>query len=143
MEFLRYGFTSLPFPHHPSPGVIGGEDFGDRNDLDNVFHWESLNISSSGKVEYDPIKPWVKKQRECDGKIATECLVYVDDLRPTGPSEEEYWRATRWVACQINHHGLKDAAQKRRRGAHFGGPWDGTVVHTTNNMVDVMVTEKR
>jgi hypothetical protein len=40
---------------------------------------------------YDPSKPWVYKERECDGKIAVDCSIYVDDLRPTSPSEEECW----------------------------------------------------
>jgi hypothetical protein len=66
----------------------------------------------------------------------------VDDLRPTGPSEEECWRATRWVGCQLNYHGLQHAASKRRPVTQDSGPWAGTVVHTTNDRLSVMVTEK-
>jgi hypothetical protein len=65
------------------------------------------------------------------------------DLRHTGPSEEECWRAKIWVGCQLNHHVLQDAASKRRHVAQDGGPWAGTVVHTTNDRVLVMVAEKR
>jgi hypothetical protein len=67
----------------------------------------------------------------------------VDDLRPTVPSEEEYWRATRRVGCQLNHHCFHDADKERGHAEQDGGPWAGTVVHTTNDRVLVMVTEKR
>jgi hypothetical protein len=63
-------------------------------------------------------------------------------MRPTRPSEAECWRATRRVACQLNHHGLQNATRKRHPVAQYGGPWAGTVVHTTNNMVAAMLTEK-
>jgi hypothetical protein len=39
-----------------------------------------------GSATYNLSKPWVYKERDCDGKIAVYCLVYVDDLIPTGPS---------------------------------------------------------
>jgi hypothetical protein len=117
--------------------------FGDRNDLENVFHWDSLKMNLPGSAKYHPIKPWVYKERECHGNIAADCLVYVDDLRPTVPSEEDFWRSTRWVGCQLNHHGLQDAARKRRPVAQDDGPWEETVVNTKNDRVLVMVTEKR
>jgi hypothetical protein len=60
-----------------------------------------------------------------------------------GPSEEECWRSMRWVGCHINHHCLQDAARKRLPVAQDGGPWTGTVVHTTNYRVSVMVADKR
>jgi hypothetical protein len=100
-------------------------------------------MNLSGSATYNPIKPRVYKERECDGKIAADCLVYVDDLRPTGPSEEECWRATIRVGYQLNNYGLQDAARKRRPAAQDDGPWTGTVIHTTNDRVSVMVTEKR
>jgi hypothetical protein len=112
------------------------------NDLYSVFHWESLKTNLPGSATYDPSKTQVYKERECDGKITADCLIYVDDLRPTGPSEEECWRAMGWVGCHIKHHGLQDAARKRRPAAQDGGPWTGTLVHTTNDRVLVMVTEK-
>jgi hypothetical protein len=59
--------------------------------MENVFHWESLKMNLPGSATYNPSKPWVYKERECDGKIGADCLVYVDDLRPTGPSDEECW----------------------------------------------------
>jgi hypothetical protein len=137
------GFRPCPFINIQAFVWLEENIFGNRNDLDNVFHWESLMMNLPGSSTHDTRKPWVYKERECDGKIAADCVVYVDYLRPTGPSKEECYRATRWVGCHINHRGLQDASRKRRPVAQDGGPWAVTVVHTTNDRVSVMVAEKR
>jgi hypothetical protein len=135
-------FRSFPFVTIQALAWLVETIFGNRNDMDNVY-WESLKMNLPGSVTYDPSKPWVYTERECDEKITVDCLVYVHYLRPTGPSEEECWRATRRVGCQLNHHGFKDDARKRRPVAQYGGPWAGNVVHTMNDRVLVMFTEKR
>jgi hypothetical protein len=89
------GFPPFPFFTNQALAWLEEKIFGNRNDLENVFHWESLKMNLPGSVTYDPSKTCLCKERECYGKIAADCLVYVDDLRPTGPSEEECWRATR------------------------------------------------
>jgi hypothetical protein len=40
-------------------------------------------------LEYDPTRPWVAKYRLSDGKIACDMLIYIDDLRLTGPTSDE------------------------------------------------------
>jgi hypothetical protein len=137
------GFCPFPFVTIQALAWLEENIFGNRNALENGFHWESLKMNLPGSATYDPSKPWVYKERNCDGNIAADCLVYVDDLRPTGPSEEKCWRAMRRVGCQINQHVFQDAAKKRHPVAQDGGPWAGTVVHTTNDRVSVMVTDKR
>jgi hypothetical protein len=96
------GFRLCPFVTIKALAWLQEKVFANRNDLENVFHWESLKVNLPGSATYDPSKPWVYNERECDGKITADCLVYVDDLRPTGPSEEESWRATRRVGCLMN-----------------------------------------
>jgi hypothetical protein len=49
--------------------------FGNRNNLENIFHWESLKINLPGSATFGPSKPWVYNDREWDGKIAAYCLV--------------------------------------------------------------------
>jgi hypothetical protein len=41
---------------------------------------------------------WAYKLRLGDGKIAANFLLYIDDTRPTGPTEEIWWLATRKFA---------------------------------------------
>jgi hypothetical protein len=89
------GFCPCPFFTIQALAWLEEKIFGNRNDLENVFHWEALKMNLPGSATYNPSKPWVYKERKCDGKIAADCLVYVDDLRSTGRSEEECWRATR------------------------------------------------
>jgi hypothetical protein len=91
-NFCAIGFKPCPFVTIQALEWFGKHIFGNRNDLDIFSHYDSLKMNLPGSVMYDPSKPWVYKERECDGKITADCLVYVDDLRPTGPSKEDCWR---------------------------------------------------
>jgi hypothetical protein len=86
--------------------------FGDRLDENNVFRWKNLVLNLPGDPKYDPSKSWVRKER-ADGSLASECLVYVDDMRPTGSSPTECWKAGQRVASVSAYHGLQDASRKR------------------------------
>jgi hypothetical protein len=62
--------------------------FGDHLDQDNVFRWDVVERSLPGMPIYSPSKPWVYKKLSSDGRIAADIMTYIDDARPTGPSEE-------------------------------------------------------
>jgi hypothetical protein len=66
--------------------------FGDRHDKKNVFRWDRVILNLPGDPYYDPSKTWVRKVRK-DGTLAADCLTYVDDERPTGPTAIECWKA--------------------------------------------------
>jgi hypothetical protein len=83
--------------------------FGEHLDQDNVFLWDVVELNLPGMAQYSPAKPWVYKKRSSDGRIAADILTYIDDARPTGPSEEECWKAARKYASTCNHHGVQDA----------------------------------
>jgi hypothetical protein len=85
------GFRPCPFVTIQALAWLEEKIFGNRNDLGNVLHCKSLKMNLPGSAMYDTSKPRVYKEREYYGNIAADCLVYVDDLRPTGPSEEECW----------------------------------------------------
>jgi hypothetical protein len=63
--------------------------FGEHLDQDNVFRWDVVERNLPVMPRYSPAKPWVYKKRSSDGRIAADVLTYIDDARPTGPSEEE------------------------------------------------------
>jgi hypothetical protein len=63
--------------------------FGEHLDQDNVFRWDVVELNLPGIPRYSPAKPWVYKKRSSDGRIAADVLTYINDARPTGPSEEE------------------------------------------------------
>jgi hypothetical protein len=62
--------------------------FGDHMDQDNVFPWDVVELNITCMPSYSPSKPWVYKKRSSGGIIAADVLTYIDDVRPTEPSEE-------------------------------------------------------
>jgi hypothetical protein len=62
--------------------------FGEHLDQDNVFRWDVVELNLQGMPHFSPAKPWVYKKLSSDGRIAADVLTYIDDARPTGPSEE-------------------------------------------------------
>jgi hypothetical protein len=112
--------------------------FGDHLDQDNVFRLDLLRMSI-----YSPSKPLIKNNRSRNGRIAADFLTYIDDARPTGPSEEECWQAARKYASTCNHYGVQDAPRKNRTTSITAGAWAGTVIHTNMDQVCVKVTQKR
>jgi hypothetical protein len=47
-------------------------------------------------------------------ELAADFFIFVDDVRPCGPSKREAWLAACKAASTINWLGLQDAARKRR-----------------------------
>jgi len=61
--------------------------------------------------------------------MAADLFIYIDDLRPTGPSRRECWAAAHQVGCRLTWFGLQDAARKRRKASQKPGAWaDGEEV---------------
>jgi hypothetical protein len=116
---------------------------GDPKDPDNVFRYDQVELNLPGSKDYDPSMPWVHKLRLSDGKIAADLLIFVDDARPTGPTEEECWKATQRFASMCNHFGIQDAPRKRRPPSLDAGAWAGSVVHTDGGEVGVRVSQSK
>jgi hypothetical protein len=68
-------------------GHVNELTLGDPTDSQNVFRWERVRLNLPGDVGYDPIMSWVSKVGE-DWRVASYLFIYMDDLRPTAPSEE-------------------------------------------------------
>ena len=79
-------------PYQAVQGMMVAEEVirGDRHDETNIFWWDRVGMNCPGDPRYDPSKPWVSKVRE-DGLIAADLVGYVDDLRPSGGSQQEAW----------------------------------------------------
>ena len=85
---------------------------GDPKDPANVFRWDHVRLNLPGSPNYDPSLPWVSKVKVLkDGsvEVATDLFKFVDDLRPTGASKAECWRAGRRAASILNWLGSQDA----------------------------------
>jgi hypothetical protein len=61
--------------------------FGYPRDKGNVFTLD-IKIKLPGRLDYDPSMSWAYKLRLNDGKIAAYLLLYIDNARLTGTTEE-------------------------------------------------------
>ena len=118
------------------------EVYGDRHDRTNPFHWEKVVMNLPGSTGYRASLPWVMKVR-WDGELAAEVFVYVDDGRPTGPTEYLAWQAARAYGAGCTRRGVQDASRKRTSPSQTPGPWAGTVTHTDQGRICGTVSQEK
>jgi hypothetical protein len=82
-----------PPPHQTTQATGWDKEvmMGDHLDDKNVFRWAEVRMNLPGSVLYDPRVQWVSKVRKEDGRVAADLFIYIDDFRPTSPSEKECW----------------------------------------------------
>jgi hypothetical protein len=137
------GLRSSPYQAVQAMGVAEEVIRGSRMDPTNVFRWDDIVLNLPGSGDYDPSKPWVYKVRLEDGRIAADLFIFVDDLRPTGPSRRDAWLAARQAASKLNFLGIQDAPRKRRASSRSPGAWAGGVIKTTDDGVFVMTSQEK
>ncbi len=118
------------------------EVYGDQRLRSNPFHWERVVLNLPGLTGYRADLPWVMKLR-WDGDLAAEVFVYVDNGRPTGPTEFLTWQAGRAYGAGCTRRGVQDASRKRTSPSHTPGPWAGTVTHTDKGRLSGMVSQEK
>jgi hypothetical protein len=119
------GLRSSPYQAVQAMGVAEEVIRGDRHDPTNVFRWDKVVLNLPGSEDYNPSKPWVYKLRLDDRRIAADLFIFVDDLRPTGPSRKEAWLAAWRAASKLNYLGIQGAPRKRRHSSKNPGAWAG------------------
>jgi len=137
------GLKSSPYQACQAMWIVEEVIKGDPSDEDNPFRWDEAVTNLPGSDDYDPSKPWIFKLRKNDGCLACDVFIYVDDLRVTGCTRLEAWKACRKVCSTLNHLGIQDAARKRRDSSQTAGAWAGSVVYTTSEDVVVLVTTEK
>jgi hypothetical protein len=78
-----------------------------------------------------------------DGRMASDVVTYIDDLRTIGASEELCQEVTHRVASVVNYLGMQDAPRKRRAPSQSPGAWAGSMVTTDDSGVYVSVSQER
>jgi hypothetical protein len=86
------GLRSLPYQAVQAMTYAEEMILGDRQNEANPFRWECVWMNLPVQSNYDPSLPWVSKVRQGhavgDRKvIASDVFIYVDDVRITGPSD--------------------------------------------------------
>jgi hypothetical protein len=141
-ERMLMGFKPSPYCTTRSMRRIEGKLKGAMDDEENVFRWDHINMNLPGSVDYTSSKPWIYKVRK-DGTMAADLFIYIDDLRPTSPTKDECWDAAHQVCCRLTWFGIQDAPRKRRDASQKPGAWAGTIIHTENDMVTVLVSQEK
>jgi hypothetical protein len=119
-----------PSPYQAVQGMMVAEELikgdpGGSGGPTNPFRWDKVHMNLPGSPEFNPALPWVSKIRLDDNNIACDIVIFVDDLRVTGPTKDECWKAGQRGAQILNHLGLQDAPHKRRDSSQASGPWSG------------------
>jgi hypothetical protein len=141
-ERMLMGFKPSPYCTTRSMRRIEEKLKGPRGEEENVFRWDRVEMNLPGSTSYDTSKPWVFKVRK-DGTMASDLFIYIDDLRPTAPTKEECWDSAHQVCCRLTWFGIQDAPRKRREASQTPGAWAGTIIHTSNGMVTVLVSQDK
>ena len=133
-----------PSPYTAVKGILWADEVikGRSKKSGQCFSMGTSQIESAWRRDYDPTLPWVSKVRE-DETLAADLFIYIDDLRPTGPTEDETWRASQRTSSVLAWLGLQDAARKRRPPEQEGGAWSGSITHTSNGKVTVLVSQEK
>ena len=117
------------------------ESYGNRRDKAKPFHWDCVELNLPGTPGYVRGCPWVMKIR-CNGHLASEVYVYVDDGRATGFCPEICWAAASHFAAVCSNKGVQDAKRKRTFPSWTPGPWAGTITLTDGEIVFIVSKAK-
>ena len=142
-ERMLMGFKPSPYCTTRDMKRMEEKLKGRKEDKENVFRWSEVIMNLPGSINYDPSKPWVYRVREDGVTFAADLFTYIDDLRPTAPTEAECWKAGHQIGCQLTWHGIQDAARKRRKPSRTPGAWAGTIIHTVDGAVTVLVSQEK
>ena len=80
-----------------------------RHDPTSAFAWHVLELNLPGSPNYDPGKPRFMRIQQ-DGNLACVWIVFVDDLRLLGPTEEVAVQGVRQLSSGIHWRGCQDAS---------------------------------
>ena len=135
------GFRSSPFNACKMFSITLEVIRGDRSDATNPFRWNKVTFNFPGMETYDPSKPWVLKYFH--ETPAGDLEVYVDDVRPYGPTEELCHQVRRRAAQIIQYLGQQDASRKYRPPSQKPGPWCGAFMASHDDSLYVYVSEAK
>ncbi|KAL7565761.1 hypothetical protein ACA910_010200 [Epithemia clementina (nom. ined.)] len=136
------GLSPSPYQATQSVQRVEVLALGNRRDPTNVFCWNEVILNLPGDVLYNPTRPWVYRV-QCNGTIAADVYPYVDDMRETGPTEQDEWEAASRIAKAAAYYGLQDAARKRRPPSQRPGAWAGALIISSPDGVFKLVSEER
>jgi len=109
----------------------------------NPFAFTHVRLNIPGSPQYSPSLPWVSKVNANTSAITSNVKTYVDDKRVTGVTRTECMLATLRAAAILTYLGMQDACRRRVVASQCAGAWAGSVCHTDEGKVSVMVTSDK
>ncbi len=112
-----------PSPYAAVRTFYHAEEFiiGDTNCRSNPFRWDDIVLNMPGG-EFNPTKARVVRWDAVNKRVATDMLIYMDDLKVIAQTLELTWGATRRCQSRLQYQGIQDNPRKRRID---NGPWAG------------------
>jgi hypothetical protein len=145
LHWTRTWMGSRPSPYNAVFFYYLAEEFirGNEQDKANPFFWDELILNLPGSSTFDPTRPKVIKWDSSNEWIACDLVVFVDDLRGSGPTVELTWALSRVVASRIQYLDIQEASRKRRPPTRTPGAWAGGVFRTSSTNVCVSVSQDK
>jgi len=75
--------------------------------------------------------------------IASDLLIYVDDLRTTGADNKLCWWVSRQAGSLFNSCGVQDARRKQSEESQEPGPLAGSMVHMSVGEVCGLISQDK
>jgi hypothetical protein len=100
MHWSRTWMGSRPSPYNAVQFHYLAEEFirGNPVDKSNPFVWDNFILNLPGSPSFDPTRPKVIKWDSTKSWIACDLVVFVDNLRGSGPTVELTWSLARTIA---------------------------------------------
>jgi hypothetical protein len=136
------GLMSSPYICTKMIHLVNEAAKGDRLNPENPLRWARVELNLPGSPAYTPTLPWVYRVKE-DGTLAGDAPTYVDDMRPTGSSEEECWQVGHYIGCQYSYRGIQVTARKSRPPSRDPGAWTGILASTGPEGVAVRCSQEK
>jgi hypothetical protein len=115
---------------------------GEPAEKGSAFAWETVKLNLPGSGNYDPGLPRVQKLR-ADGTPATDLVVFFDDGRIIGATEQLANAGIRQITSRLQHMGNQDAARKRRPSSQRPGAWAGGIAYTDQGITRKMLSQAK
>jgi hypothetical protein len=115
---------------------------GAPNETRSAFAWHAVRLNLPGSEAYDPGIPRMVKLRE-DGTPATELVVFFDDGRVIGATEQHAGDGIRQLTPRLQPLGNQDAAQKRRPTSQCPCAWAGGIAYTDQGITRKMLSQTK
>jgi hypothetical protein len=115
---------------------------GDNDDQSNAFSWSGVELNLLGAPWYNPAKPRVTKLHR-DGSPATNLILYFDNGRIMGSTEERCRHGVRQATLRLQYLGNQDAVRKQRGISQCPGAWARRIIYTSQGVTRKMLSQEK